>query len=130
MAEIKFKTYKTRREISSHKELVTAIISFKEVYRCIFPNASNPRIEIRAFSWETGESFFFDIDTRFKRETSAGIERDYNRIIAKNDIISNFDNISGVVFFTTGTYYKYREYTIYNNPDIPWDNHNFIMVEW
>ena len=56
--------------------------------------------------------------------------KDEHRQEVVKDIISNFDNISGVVFFTTGTYYKYREYTIYNNPDIPWDNHNFIMVEW
>lgn len=54
--EIKYKTYKTRKDISSFEELSTAIIAFVEVYHCIMRNASNPRIEIMFYSPETAET--------------------------------------------------------------------------
>ncbi len=128
--EIKYRTYKTRREISDHRELLTAIIAFVEIYQCIFPNASNPRIEIRAHSPETGENFLYEIDTRYEREITASIKWDYTRIMRKNSIVQKFNNISDVSFFSKGIHIKYREYTIYSNSDVPWDNHNFIKVEW
>jgi len=127
--EIKCRTYKTRREISNHTELITAIINFIEVFHCIFPGALNPRIEIRVHSPETGENFLYEIDTKYQRKTTSSIERDYARIISKNDITKNFNNVSGVVFFSKGVHIRHREYTIYSNYDIPWDYHNFIKVE-
>lgn len=128
--EIKCKTYKKGKEISDHKELLTAIIAFVEVYRCIFPNASNPRIEIRVHSPETEENYLYEIDTRYQRRLVSCIEWDYTRILRKNDMVKNFNHISEVIFFTKGNHIRYREYTIYNNPDVPWDCRNFIKVEW
>lgn len=128
--EIEYRTYKTRKEISDHTELLTAIIAFAEIYHCIFPNASNPRIEIRVHSPETEKNFLYEIDTRYQREILAGIKWDYTQIVTKNNIIKNFNNISDVVFFSKGNHIKYREYTIYSNPNVLWDNHNFIKVDW
>lgn len=128
--EIKYRTYKTRREILSHRELMTAIIAFVEAYLCIFPNASNPRIEIRVYSPKIREYFLYEIDTRYQREISASIEWDYTRIVAKNNDVKNFNNISEVAFFSKGVHIRYREYIIYRNPDVPWDYYNFVKVEW
>ena len=36
--EFEYKTYKTKKEISDHKDLLAAIIAFVQAYRCIFPN--------------------------------------------------------------------------------------------
>lgn len=128
--EFEYKTYKTKKEISDHKDLLASIIAFVQAYRCIFPNASNPRIEIRVHSSETGENFLYEIDTKYQRRIISSIEWDYAWILRKNEIVKNLNNISGVVFFSKGTHAKYREYTIFSNGDIPWDYHNFIKVDW
>ncbi len=124
--EIKYRTYKTKRKISSHRELMNTIIAFVEAYLCIFPNASNPRIEIRVFSPKNKEYLLYEIGTRYQREISASIEWDYTRIVTKNNDVKNFDNISEVAFFSKGVHIRHREYTIYNNSDVPWDYHNFL----
>ena len=132
MNEVKFKTYKTRKDISSFKELIVAIIAFEEVYHCIFRSASNPRIEIRFYSPETEESLLCEIDTKFQKQfrVISSIEWDFTRITGKNGIIESFEDISEVVFICKGVHIKYREFTIYSNADVTWDYHNYRKLDW
>ena len=128
--EIKYRTYKTRNDISSFEELSTAIIAFEEVYYCIFRYASNPRIEIRFYSPEAKESLLCEIDTKFQRNVTSSIEWNFTRMTCKNDIIKSFEDISEVLFVCNGAYIKYREFTIYSNSDVPWDSHNYRKLDW
>lgn len=132
MNEVKFKTYKNRKDISSFEELRTAIIAFEEVYHCILRNASNPQIEIRFYSSETKESLLCEIDTRHRKRTkvTSGIKWDFTRLTSGKRIIENFEDISEVLFICNGVYKKYREFTIYSNADVPWDSHNYRKLDW
>ncbi len=130
MNEINYKTYKTRKDISSFVELLTAIITFEEVYRCIFHYASNPLIQIRFYSAETEKSLLCEIDTKFQRLITSSIKADYISIIWNHDIIKSFEDISEVLFICKGVSIKYREFIIYSNANVPWDCHNYYKIDW
>ncbi len=118
-------SYRTRQDISTHKELLKEIITFKETFCFIFRNAGNPKIEIMVYDPDKKESHLFEINTKYQRNTTEIIERKYNELYCNINFFRDFENIAGVDFSAKGTIRGKQ--TIYNNPDSPWSYHSMLM---
>lgn len=118
-------SYRTRQDISSHKELLKEIITFKEIFCFIFRSAGNPKIEIMVYNPDNKESHLFEISTKYQRNTSDIIRQKYNELLSEVYFFKEFDNIAGVEFSAKGT--VRRKQTIYDNPDSPWSYHAMLM---
>lgn len=120
--------FRTRQDISTHEQLLNEIITFKEVFCHIFYRSTgNPRIEIMAYNpWEN-KSYLFWISTKYNRnnQTTSTIKKEYNNIIAQNEFLKDFDNISGVVFIAKGT--RHGKQLVYNNHETPWEHSASIL---
>lgn len=113
--------YKRRENISSHKELLDLIITFKEIFCYIFyKNSRNPKIQIKVYNPEKEESRIFIIDTKYQRNTSSFIKNQYKKYITQYDYMTNIENIAEVSLITKGT--VYGKQVIYYNNDNPWDS--------
>lgn len=115
--------YRTRKDVSTHEQLLNEIITFKEVFCHIFyRSVGNPRIKIMAYNPLEGKSYLFEISTKYNRNrhTTSTIRKEFNNIIVENGFLKDFDNISSVVFTAKGT--RHGEQLIYDNPDTPWQN--------
>lgn len=100
------KTYKTREDISTHKELLESIIAFSEIFYCIFYNiASNPIIEITIYNTSEDKEEAFIIDNKYIRSkyVSMNIEKEYNRLLKENEFMQDFENIRNVQITVKGT---------------------------
>ena len=98
--------YKRRENISSHKELLDSIITFKEIFCYIFyKNSRNPKIQIKVYNPEKEESRIFIIDTKYQRNTSSFIKNQYKKYITQYDYMTNIENIAEVSLITKGTVY-------------------------
>lgn len=111
--------YRTRKDVSTHEELLKEIITFKEIFSFIFRSAGNPKIEIMAYDPEHKKSYLFEISTKYQRVTSEVIRQKYHQLVEETDFLENFDNICEVTINAKGTVRGSQ--TIYSNSDAPWD---------
>ncbi len=118
-------SYRTRQDISTHKELLEEIITFKKIFYLIFRSAGNPKIEIMVYDPNKKESHLFELDTKYQRNTTDIIKQKYNELLSEIDFFKDFDNIAEVSFSAKGT--VRGTHTIYSNSDNPWDYHSMIM---
>lgn len=116
--EIKYKIYRSRKDIPTSNTLLDAILTYNEVFYCIFRNASNPIIEIKAYDPETNESLSFTINTKYQRRITSEIKNQYEMLLRKNPVLTNIDNIAKVIFNVRGS--RYGNQTIYINDNVPW----------
>lgn len=123
--EIKYKTYRTRKDIPTSKKLLEEILTYNEVFYCIFRNASNPIIEIKVYDPESSESLIFTINTKYQRRITSEIRNQYEMLLRKNPVLRNIDNIAEVIFNVKGS--RYGNQTIYSNSDVPW-RHSTIFT--
>ena len=118
--------YRTRKDISTHEELLKEIITFKEIFSFIFRSAGNPKIEITAYDPECKKSYLFEISTKYQRVTSDVIRQKYRQLVEETDFLKNFDNIYDVTINAKGTVRGSQ--AIYCNSDTPW-NYQSMMSD-
>lgn len=122
--EIKYKIYRSRKTIPTSEKLLEAILTYNEVFYCIFRNASNPIIDIKVYDPESSESLTFTINTKYQRRITSEIKNQYQMLLRKNPVLRNIDNIAEVVFHVKGS--RYGNQTIYSNSDVPWRHSNIF----
>lgn len=118
-------SYRTRGGVSTHKELLEVIITFKEIFCMIFRSSGNSKIEIMVYDPNNKEGHLFEISTKYQRNTTGIIRKKYNELCSKIDFFKDFDNIAEVSFSAKGT--VRGKQTVYYNPDCPWSYHPMLM---
>ena len=116
--DIKYKVYRTRKDILTYKELLDSAITYMEVFYCIFRSAPNPTLLIKAYDPESQKSFSFEINTKYQRQLTSFVIRKYAQLAKSNPFLKDIDNIYEVMLIVKGL--KSGMQTIYGNSAVPW----------